>query len=258
MLKQERIRLMDEYISQKGFVSLDELCRKFSISINTARSDVREIINTGRAQKTYGGVSALPVANYASYEIREEEHSAIKQSIAHTAAQFVDDGDIIYIDVGTTCLPIVDYIPAEYKITIITNDLAVISKAARRPNTKLMTMGGTYQSHSNSFKCTYPAMHSYIDSCNITKAFLGTTGVSPRGMLTNSENFGREVRSLLLQRCPECYLLADATKFGRAALLSYGSLRDLAACITDRGLSEKYRKLCHDVGVRLIMADQPK
>lgn len=258
MLKQERIRLMDDYIAQKGFVSLDELCETFSVSMNTVRSDVREIITAGRAQKTYGGVTALPAAHYTSYEVREGEHAASKQLIARAAAQMVDDGDIIYIDVGTTCLPMVDYIPQEYNITIITMDLAVIGKAALRPNTKLMTMGGTYQRHSNSFKCTFPALHSYIDAFNITKAFLGTTGVSPTGMLTNSENFGREMRSLVIQRCPECYLLADTTKFGRAALMSYGSLRDLAACITTQDLSEKYRKLCRDMGVRLIMADLPK
>ena len=169
MLKQERILLMEELIEQKGVVSMEELCQTFSISMNTARSDVREIVSSGRAQKTYGGVSYVQPVQYTSYSTRELEHTAKKNAIAREAAKLVNDGDIIFIDVGTTCLPIIDYIPEDYFITIITTDLAVISRAAQRPNTKLMTFGGTYQSKSNSFKCTYPAMHSYIDACNITK-----------------------------------------------------------------------------------------
>lgn len=258
MLKQERILLMEELIERKGVVSMEELCQTFSISMNTARSDVREIVNSGRAQKTYGGVSYTQPAQYTSYSTREMEHTAKKHAIARAAAALVNDSDIIYIDVGTTCLPIIDYIPEEHFITIITMDLAAISQAAQRPNTKLMTFGGTYQPKSNSFKCTYPAMHSYVDTCNITKVFLGTTGVSPSGAMTNSENFGREIRSRLIKSCPECYLLADSSKFGKAALLTYGTLTDLAACITDADIPEKYRELCHNLNVKLIIPNQSK
>ena len=139
MLKQERILLMEELIEQKGVVSMEELCQTFSISMNTARSDVREIVSSGRAQKTYGGVSYVQPVQYTSYSTRELEHTAKKNAIAREAAKLVNDGDIIFIDVGTTCLPIIDYIPEDYFITIITTDLAVISRAAQRPNTKLMT-----------------------------------------------------------------------------------------------------------------------
>lgn len=258
MLKQERIRLMEEYIAKKGFASMEELCQEFSVSINTIRSDVREIIGRGRAQKTYGGVTYTQSVQYSSYETREKENTSKKSEIARIAARMISDGDIIYIDLGTTCLPIVDFIPDEYTITVITNDLGVINKASKRPNIKIMTFGGTYQPKSNSFKCTFPAMHSYIDTCNISKVFLGTTGVSSNGSMTNSENFGREVRSQLIKTCSKCYLLADSSKFGKAALLTYGSLADLTACISDSDLSRKYRELCQNMGVKLLLADMQK
>lgn len=258
MMKQERLRLMEEYIAQKGFASMDELCRDFSVSINTVRADVREIIARGRVQKTYGGVTFVQTAQYSSYEIREKENESKKRAIAQAAARTIGDGDIIYLDLGTTCLPVVDYIPEEYYITILTNDLGIINRASHRTNTKIMTFGGTYQPRSNSFKCTFPAMHSYIEACNISKAFLGTVGISPSGQMTNSENFGREVRSLLLRTCPKTYLLADSSKFGKTALLTYGSLTDLTACITDSSLSENYRELCRSLGVHLMLVDPSK
>lgn len=256
MLKQERIRLMEEYIAQKGFASMEDLCSTFSISINTARADVRDLVKAGRARKAYGGVSYEQIAQYPSYECRELEHTEIKSTLARAAAQLVRNGDILFIDVGTTCLPILDYIPADYSITVISNDLATINKAAVRPNTAIMTFGGTYQHKSNSFKCTFPALHSYINTCNISKAFLGATGISSTGALTNSENFGRELRSALLHSCPACYLLADSSKFGKAALLTYGNLGDLVACITDSGVPDSYRTLCQASGTELVLADR--
>lgn len=258
MLKQERIQLMEDYIAQKGFASMDELCQTFSVSINTVRADIREIISRGCAQKTYGGVTYATQPAQYRYETREKENTVKKREIAKIAAQMVSDGDIIYIDLGTTCLPMLDFIPEEHVITVITNDLSIINKAAKRQNVRILTFGGTYQQKSNSFKCTFPAMHSYIDTCNISKAFLGTTGVSATGLMTNSENFGREVRSQLIKTCPNCYLLADSSKFGKAALLTYGALTDLTACISDGDLPQKYRDLCREQGVRLLLADIPK
>ena len=53
MLKQERIQLMEDYIAQKGFASMDELCQTFSVSINTVRADIREIISRPGAHESY-------------------------------------------------------------------------------------------------------------------------------------------------------------------------------------------------------------
>ena len=244
---------MEEYIAKKGFASMEELCKTFSISINTARADVRDLVRAGRAQKAYGGVICEPVVNNSGHEIRQKDSAPEKEAIAKAAAQLIRNGDVIYIDIGATCLLVVDYIPESHNITIITNELSVINRAAQRENTTIMTFGGTYKRKSNSFKCTFSALHAYISSCNISKAFLSTTGVSITGALTNSENFGREVRSSILKACPMCYLLADSSKFGKTALLTYGHLKDLTACITDSALPENYRVLCKRGDTELIM-----
>jgi DeoR family myo-inositol catabolism operon transcriptional repressor len=148
----------------------------------------------------------------------------------------------------------VDYIPESFTVTIITNDLSAINRAAQRENTTIMTFGGTYKRKSNSFKCTFSALHAYINSCNISKAFLSTTGISATGALTNSENFDREVRSSILKACPACYLLADSSKFGKTALLTYGYLKDLTACVTDSDLPKNYQILCQRGDTDLIVA----
>lgn len=236
---------------------MEELCRVFSISINTARSDVQALVGAGRAQKAYGGVSCEQSANPAGYEIRRNDNAPENVAIAKAAAQLIRNGDVIYIDTGATCLLVLDYIPESFNITIITNGLSAINRAAQRENAMIMTFGGTYKRQSNSFKCTFSALHAYINSCNISKAFLGATGISATGALTNSDNFVREVRSSILKAYSACYLLADSSKFGKTALLTYGHLKDLTACITDSDIPEQYRILCRRSSTELIVAEAP-
>ena len=245
---------------------MEELCRNFLVSINTVRIDVKTLIAMGHVKKTYGGVAGTrsetsgpyvengyPVS-YGSYQSRIMHRFSQKQKIAEVAAGLICDEDIVYFDVGTTCLSIVDYIPKEYNVTVISHDLNIISRAVLHENIKLMTFGGTYHQRTNGFKCSFSALHSYLNTCNISKAFLGTTGVSLLGQMTNSENFGREIRISLLKTCPSCYLLADSSKFGKTALLTYGSLSDLTACISDEALPDEYRQLCECMGVDLKLA----
>jgi DeoR/GlpR family transcriptional regulator of sugar metabolism len=78
---------MEEYVAKKGFASMEELCRMFSISINTARADVRDLVRLGRAQKAYGGVSCEQVVNYSGYEIQKNGNASEKAAIAKAAAQ---------------------------------------------------------------------------------------------------------------------------------------------------------------------------
>ena len=266
MQKQERIRLMDEYINKKSFATMEELCKEFSVSMNTVRSDVRTIVDMGHARKDYGGVTGIcselavqklqsgwPV-NYGSYESRLMLNAVQKRKIAECAAGLINNEDIVYVDVGSTCLQMIDFIPQNYHVTVISNDLNIINKVAQRRNIRLLTFGGTYHPKSNSFQCSFGDLHAYMNTCNIIKAFLGTTGISSSGQMTCSENFGHEVRVSLLKSCKSCYLLADASKFGKVALYSYGSLTDLAACISDSTLKEEYQELCQRLGVDLRLA----
>jgi DeoR family myo-inositol catabolism operon transcriptional repressor len=249
---------MEDYIAQKGFVSTEDLCQEFSISANTARADVRELVRIGRAEKMYGGVGKIQSVTYDSYEAREQENQEAKRQIAAAAAQLINDGDVIFLDLGTTCLPIVDFLPENIGLTILTNSLSIITRVSHRKNTTIMTFGGRYIEKSNSFKCTFSALHSYINTCNISKAFLGATGISSSGALTTAEDFGRELRSALIAACPCRYLLADSSKFGKTALMTYGTLADMTVCITDSELPKSYQGLCRQAGTELIFGDRPR
>jgi len=50
-MKSFRLRRMEQYVLEKENVSMEELCREFDISMNTARLDVAQLVNKGSIRK---------------------------------------------------------------------------------------------------------------------------------------------------------------------------------------------------------------
>ena len=66
-MKDIRLMQMERYLSEVGYATIQQLCEKFEIHPNTARSDIKELIERGVAEKKYGGVgytsTKLPESN---------------------------------------------------------------------------------------------------------------------------------------------------------------------------------------------------
>lgn len=142
-MKDNRIKDMQEYILQHQSVSLKELCETFNISMNTVRRYINEITMNPGIKKVYGGVRVQsPVSSLPTFTERNQTQSRVKQMIAKKAAQFIKENDIIYIDSGTTTMYLVDYIPNDMHVTIITNSYHIIHSALERPEITLISLPG--------------------------------------------------------------------------------------------------------------------
>ncbi len=253
MLKQERIEKMEEYILKNKIVSMEDLCNTFSISINTARADIRSLVAKGSIKKMYGGVSSTLNVEYTSFEMRKKQNTQTKRKIAKAAAEFIEDGDIIFIDSGTTTMYILDYLSSDKKITVVTNSLAICNQASLNKNIQLICTGGTYQHKTNSF-VMFEAINN-IQNYNIMKAFMAATGVSANGDLTNSVSLECEVKKAAVKCCEKNYILADSTKIGKAALLTYATVSQMDVFITDQGIPDYFKDLCGESGTDIVLAD---
>ena len=112
-MKSQRLDMIEEYVLEHKNASLDTLCEKFNVSKNTIRRDVDILLKRGSIMKVYGGVAALETPQtlpLLSYEERGGRFPEEKKEICRRAAELVAEDDTIYIDTGTTCLNLVDFI----------------------------------------------------------------------------------------------------------------------------------------------------
>jgi len=252
VLKTKRLDLIEEYIVERGSVSLDELVEKFNVSKNTIRRDVNDLVEGGEFKKVYGGVSV----NKSTYSVpnvdRQIRNHRQKQQIAKVASEFVQNGDIIFIDSGSTTVEMVEFIKNK-ELTIITNNVDFIIKALPYNNLSIFSTGGMLERTKNSF--TRAENNELITSYNITKAFLASTGVTIKNGVTNSLPLESGLKSTVVQESAENFLLVDSSKFDKVALTTYCQLNEINHLISD-SIPDKYIRYAKENNIEVVVTEK--
>src|SRR5699024_410209 len=194
---------------------LDELCDKFEVSKNTIRRDLKYLEEKGFINKVYGGVTRNDTY-LTSFEKRNSYNKTEKNKIGHCASQFIKNGDIIFIDSGTTTTSILDKLNPNISITVLTNSLDIIIAASYFENIDLFIIGNNYKKETKSFIGVDNL--SLFHKFNIDKSFMSATGITIAHGLTNSDIIENEVKRIAAQKSNTLYLLADKSKFGEHTL----------------------------------------
>ena len=118
-MRAERLNAMEQYILGKETVSLEELSTQFSVSMNTIRRDVMELLSRGNIRKVYGGVSSTLINRPVGFSVRAQKNSRAKQIIGRLASQLVSDGASIFLDSGSTTPYILQHIGEKNGVTAI-------------------------------------------------------------------------------------------------------------------------------------------
>ncbi|MBQ6961072.1 MAG: DeoR/GlpR transcriptional regulator [Clostridia bacterium] len=251
-MKTRRLTEMEGYILTHGSVPMDELRDVFNISMNTARRDIAELVQGGRVEKVYGGVKAKEkVLPLVPYEVRSSAPSRTKEAIGKAAGNMVHDGDIIFIDSGTTTPHIMDAIKNK-RITIITNNIEVMLRSLDHENIRLIVLPG--EVHRKTHSITGEDSAAYLSHMNTNYAFMAATGASMTNV-TNSSPLEYSIKQAAVAHTEKAVLLVTGSKFGVTSLLSYASLDQFHAVITDSTIPSEYRDHLENSRVELKIVD---
>jgi DeoR family transcriptional regulator, myo-inositol catabolism operon repressor len=254
MLKLQRIEQIKAYVIEHQTVSLDKLVEEFDVSKNTIRRDVQELVDAGELKKVYGGVSSVqPHSPLEPFTERKSRNQQQKREIAEIAASYVADGDIIFIDSGTTTLEMLDFIK-DKEITIITNNLDFINGSLPYENLQVISMGGIFQRKTRSFS-SFQNLELF-QAFNINKAFMASTGVSIEHGVTNSSPVESNIKQTVSDRSAEVFLLVDHQKFGKYALMTYSKLQDIDYLVTNAEPNPEYQRFAETHDIQLLYPEK--
>jgi DeoR family myo-inositol catabolism operon transcriptional repressor len=252
MIKTKRIKQIQEYIFEQKTVSLDELVKVFDVSKNTIRRDVQELVELGEIKKVYGGV-AVNDSTLVSFTDRKTRNQKEKELVAKLAASYVVDGDIIFIDSGTTTLEMIEFLKTKY-LTIITNNLDFIINSLPYENLNVISIGGVLERKTNSFASFKKG--DLLKEYNINKAFMASTGISISNGVTNASPLESELKQIAVERSSEVFLLVDNYKFDKYGLVTYCGLDKIDYIITDMTPGEIYQEYAKENEIQLVVANK--
>ncbi|SDZ41712.1 DeoR family transcriptional regulator, myo-inositol catabolism operon repressor [Evansella caseinilytica] len=251
-MKSQRQDSIVDYVNEHGAVSLEDLAATFHVSLNTIRRDIQGLVSENKIKKVYGGVTTTRSAP-VQYDEREVMKEQEKKAIAKHAVTFVEDGDTIFIDSGTTTVFMADYL-LNRQVTIITNNLDFIIRSKRSADLRIITTGGILDQATNSFVDFQKNKH--LQPYNIDKAFMASTGISLQNGITHASPFENEIKKEALSAAEQSFLLIDHTKFNQHALLTYAPLSAIHHIITDAAPDKQLQAVLKESDVDLTVVNE--
>lgn len=249
-----RLKQMEQFMAERGFATVPELCEKFDIHPNTARADIKELAERGVIEKKYGGAayaqSRLPEGYY---EARRAINKKRKEAIGYKAAAFLREGDVIFVDAGTTTSLLFDDVSEmPERLTVITNNLEVINKVFRDTKYTIYILPGKGDRQLNSFTGTETV--DSLKTYNIKKAFIGSKGISAKGELSASSSLDAKMKSTVIEISETVILMADSQKIFTSAMVNFSSLDRIDYWVCDK-ITEEIRQLAQKHNVQLAEAE---
>lgn len=249
---QRRQRILDDiYHSGAGMVS--DLSNKYGVSEMTIRRDLITLEEEGLIRRTHGGAVRQARASGATVvarEQREQLYSDQKAAIAHFAAMhLVEDGDILFLEGGTTVSAMVPHL-AKYKdLTVVTNGLSTIHELQQllAPTATIISPGGMLRRESQTH--VGPVTERFFREFHANKLFLSATGLTLHTGATDPNMLETQVKRAMIASASQMFLLLDSSKFGLKSLMTVLPLGEIEELITDEGAPDEMVETLVKLGV---------
>jgi DeoR family transcriptional regulator of aga operon len=238
---------MRALIEARAFAGVADLSRELSVSAVTVRGDLDALEAEGGIRRIRGG--AMPYDGLPGGEgrLRERpfEEAAVeaaeaKARIAAAAADLLEPGMSVLLDVGTTAAAVARALLHRDELrdlTVITNGLSIaLLLEAAIPRLQVVVTGGTLRPLQHSLVA--PLVDQVLGRVRTDLALIGCNGVDAAVGVTNINLPEAEVKAAMIASAARTAVIADGSKIGRVHLGRVADISAVDVLITDQSAPE--------------------
>ncbi|MBQ3135355.1 MAG: DeoR/GlpR transcriptional regulator [Oscillospiraceae bacterium] len=243
MFAENRQDIIRQQLETNGAVLTAKLVEQFGVSLETIRRDLMAMEQQGLLKRVHGGAVRDPgMQRYYYLQERTKDFSEEKKQVARNAMAFVREGDIIFLDEGSTALAFAEMLNEKFSnLTVVTHDLGAFRILCQKPGFQMILCAGHYVREENSFYGSL--VLEAMDRLHVQKAFLFPSAVSMDFGIGDFHPDLHPVQKKMLEIADEVFVLADSSKFEKKALLKIADMKREYTYITDAKLPEGLRTL---------------
>lgn len=226
---------LQRLVAERGFVRVIDASEELRVSEVTIRADLDILERDGFVTRVHGGAMPKGIGEKeSSLETSLVTAPLIKEAIGRAAADMVQPGQSVLLDVGSTTLAVAEALVDRRELSdvvIVTNGLSIaLALEAAMPRFTVMVTGGTLRPLQHSL--VNPWATPFLESFRADVAFIGCNGVDARGGVTNVNVPEAEVKRQLLRSSARHIVVADASKLGIVDFGSVGPLSEFDTLVT--------------------------
>ena len=246
MFANERQDKIYELLIKNGAVTTSELVKTFRVSIETVRRDLLNMELDGKLTRVHGGaVTKNDMKPFFNLEKRNTEFEKEKQELSCKAVEFINEGDIIGIDSGSTAVAFAKAIKENFStLTIITHSLDVFNELCSHKDFSVYLCSGQFLKGENAFygSLTLDA----LGSLHIQKSFIFPSSVSLEHGICDFQNELFSVQKQYLKISDQIFILADSSKYEKTALLKVADMDKRYIYVTDSQMPHQLLELYNE------------
>jgi DeoR family fructose operon transcriptional repressor len=253
MEQPRRVQYILGALDRQQFVRVNELVERLGVSHMTVRRDLAELESKGLLVRAHGGaMKGEAIESLFSFARRLERNRAQKEAICRAASRFVEDGDILFIDCGTTLFRLCHHLKMRRNLRVITTSLPVVAELIHRANIRVSLVGGEVVGERQAVYGA--ATERQIGEYHADKAFIGADGLSLKSGLSSYDEQEAGVTRRMAENADRVYLLCDSSKIERDSYVRFAPLGLFQILITDRQLSRAVRDRYRKKGIEITTA----
>lgn len=228
---EQRQALIHQMLLDTGRVVVNDIAPKLGVSEHTIRRDLQELARKGLCKKVYGGAVSQFVEP-ASFETRVAQSVQEKSEVARCCARLIRPDSLIFIDSGSTNLAMVEFIPAEFELTIVTNCPQIAAALCRRTRGELILLGGKVNKHTGSVLGSEPL--NQIRGMAFDQTFIGVCGLDPQAGLSAVDYEDACFKKEVLNQSNEVIAAVIAEKMPQVARFQVAPCEDIDIVVVSR------------------------
>ena len=253
MIPAQRRERIQEYLALHKIVRTVDLCELLDASEATVRRDLEWLEQDGILERTHGGaILSQRMITEPEYRQRAIHFPDEKRRIGALAASLIDEGDIVFINSGTTTTQVIQQIRDDEEITVFTNNVNAVLEMGE-PGFHHYLVGGEYQPRSRSIAGRFAIEN--LKQVYANKAILGVDGISLKHGCTVPTNSEAEVVKQMIERTTgQIIVVTDHSKWGVVSNFQIATIDEIDILITDEALDKSAFESLSEHSVESLIA----
>lgn len=241
----------------QGEASIVELAALFGTSEMTIRRDLDHLEVEGLARRARGGAISVQSRSFEPPILqRAAQSSDAKRAIGAAAAAMLRENETVFLDVGTTTHEMAKAIDPDLPITAITSSLLIAMELSTKSAVKTIVTGGVIR--QGELSLIGPRAQTSFANLNVDAVFLGVAGISDLKGLTEYNLDDADVKRAAMCAGRRVIVLADESKVGRVALVTFASIQSVDVLVTEAPASHPGVRRIREHDVEVVHVPVPE
>lgn len=258
MFIEERHQEISDIIKNNGKITVADITRKYGISDESARRDLRLLEQKGVCKRTHGGAISFQQVSVRPPVNREFDSMPIfdnYREISRAAVRMIRENDTIYLTGGSFGYIMISFLPRDIHYTVVVNSVDIGKELRGFDNIDVYVAGGKMR---QSGSLVDSLANEFVNRLHFDLCFITGGGLTVEFGLSNGTDETASFQRTIIKNSRRRCLLMPSSKIGVDSFIKVCDIDAFHSIITDWDCVEDDIAAIEEKGIEVTVVEESK